>query len=254
MAVRELDGVDDEIVMSVGALSGITYGTVGILTNRLASSRGDTLIRFHSSTSDYTNRLNLEWTGFNDILFETSAGASAGYGTDTGWCLLVARKATGSATPRVSVYKYATSSWSHFNLGSSIADATSPGAGGSARFRGPFGSLANLRVAVRGVWSNALPWSADTTGDTALQSSGLKDTLQKWVDATPSALWAFNQTSTAAPVTDITGGGADQSSITGTTVISGDDPPGFNFALGGATLPPRPVVAPPPSVTRASCW
>lgn len=86
-------------------------------------------------------------------------------------------------------------------------------------------------MAVRGAWVNDLPWSADASGDTALTGAGLETSLQKWVDASADALWPYNQASTGTPVDDIVGA-ADQSSLTGTTVITGDDPPGFSFSLG----------------------
>lgn len=45
-------------------------------------------------------------------------------------------------------------------------------------------------------------------------------TLQTWVDLSPAALWKLDQASTATPVPDFMRGGADQSAISGTSVVS----------------------------------
>jgi hypothetical protein len=45
-------------------------------------------------------------------------------------------------------------------------------------------------------------------------------------------MWPLNQTSVSDPVLDLVGN-ADQTAITGTSVLLGNDPPGFDFSLGG---------------------
>jgi hypothetical protein len=129
--------------------------------------------------------------------------------------------------------------WSHGAGGTAIADWTSPGASGTVRFNNASSSdWFNGKVAVRAAWSNLLPYAADTGGDAAIEAAGLEDTLQAWVDVAPSALCPFNQDAVTTPVEDITGGGGDETSRTGTAVVTGDDPPGFDFTLGG----PPPVL------------
>jgi hypothetical protein len=62
--------------------------------------------------------------------------------------------------------------------------------------------------------------------------------LIEWVDAvdavpgTPAGLWPLNQAAVSDPVVDITGDGADQSAISGTSVVA--DPPGFSWDLSTA--------------------
>lgn len=53
---------------------------------------------------------------------------------------------------------------------------------------------------------------------------------QAWFDQHPAAMWLLNQASTATPVQDVTGGGANQSALVGTTV-SVLEPPGWSYAL-----------------------
>jgi hypothetical protein len=62
------------------------------------------------------------------------------------------------------------------------------------------------------------------------------------IGSDPAALWAFNQTDIGTPVEDLTGGSADQSGVSGTSI--GEDPPGWSYALaepvtvtGAGTLP-----------------
>src|SRR5690606_14553713 len=76
------------------------------------------------------------------------------------------------------------------------------------------------------------------------EAAGLEESLQAWFDAEPDALWAFNQESVTDPVNDLTGNGADQIARTVTAVITGEDPPGFDWVdeptivgSGEATFP-----------------
>src|SRR5690606_29629507 len=80
-------------------------------------------------------------------------------------------------------------------------------------------------IAVQAVWANRVPFA----NDAAVEAAGLEESLQAWFDAEPDALWAFNQESVTDPVNDLTGNGADQIARTGTAVVTGDDPPGFDW-------------------------
>lgn len=237
MAVRELDGVDDEIQCATGGLSGLTYGTLAVLAKRMSTGTVDTIITPHTAAGTGAG-LRTEWTEFNDITLRDSAGALStvgGHGTVV-WRLLVWRKATGSATPRLSIYDYGTATWTHANGNAAIADGTAPSTTGTIRFGiGQFGGRGHYRIAAAAYWSNNVKWATDATGDLAIELAGLHTAYQKWIDATPSASWKFNQASTGTAVADSTGGGADQSAITGTTVVTGDDPTGFSFG-GAATV------------------
>jgi hypothetical protein len=155
------------------------------------------------------------------------------------WYLIVARKVTGTAAPRFSIRDMSTGIWSHGVGGTALADWTAPGASGTVRFNNANSSdWFNGRVAVRAAWSNSLPWSADTTGDAAIEAAGLHTAAQNWLDNSPDAMWRFNQAEVTTTVEDDTGGGADQTAIAGTTVVTGDDPPDFDFSLGGAPAAP----------------
>jgi hypothetical protein len=231
VAVREFDGIDDYIETATGALATSTFGTFAALVKRGGTGAWHTFLAFHDSGGTALNQFAYE---SSDLTALWSAGTTrtgpAAIGT-ADWGLVVVRKTSGTATARFSLYNFTTAAWVHGNASGTNVDWTSPGTGGTVRTRWQTGDLLRGRLAVRGAW-NTVKWAADTTGDAAIEAAGLETSLQNWHDATPDAGWAFNQDSVTTAVEDWTGGGANQSSLTGTTVVTGDDPPGFSFDLG----------------------
>jgi hypothetical protein len=237
--VREFNGTSDTLDRATGALSGMTHGTVA------------SIFRTDDVTVDYQDQFSFHNSGgsFLWAALNIHAGTSAiawftntdGIGPDisTGtWYLVVTRKATGTAPVRFSLYNYTSTTWTHANSvdtgGSavSLANGTSPGASGTIRFEfQDTSSYFDGRVAVQAAWANAVHWSADSTGDAAIEAAGLESALQAWSDESPDALWAFNQASTGTAVDDLTGGGADQAAINGTTVVTIDGPDPFDWSL-----------------------
>lgn len=72
-------------------------------------------------------------------------------------------------------------------------------------------------------------WWKRALSDVELEN-GLRDSLQAWSDIAPDGLWALDQID-LDPVIDLTGNGADQIAVVGTTVADApeDQPPGFDF-------------------------
>jgi hypothetical protein len=174
--------------------------------------------------------------GANVLQMWSTGGSNSSFTVTSGvWYLAFSRKATGTATPRFSLLNMGTGVWTHGDGGAAIGNWTAPGTSGTLRFNFQNSDdWFNGRIAVRAGWSNSLPYSADTTGDAAIEAAGLEDSLQAWVDAAPSALWAFNQAAVTTAVEDLsTTGTADEVSRVGTAVVTTDDPPGFSFSLGG---------------------
>lgn len=242
MAVREFNGTTDNLIQGVGSATSMTFGTVAMLLKFSTVTSFRSLFQFHNSSGAFVFA-PLDFTNFGTFSTFYSTGSDTGFSASAGiWYLMVIRKATGTSTPRYSLYNYTAASWTHGNsTGGAEADATATGAGGRSgfSFQGTddfFGG----RVAARAAWANTLPWTADASGDTALAASGLKDAASSWLSNSPSVFWLYNQASTATSVDDVsTGGTGTQISITGTTVIADgvDDPPGFNFALTGTAAP-----------------
>ena len=241
MAVREFNGTSDDLVQNLGAATSQTFGTAAMLLKFSTVTSFRSLLQFNDSTYTFVSA-PLDFTNFGTFSTFYSTGSDTGFSASTGiWYLVVIRKATGTATPRYSIYNYNTSSWTHGNsAGGAEANGTATGAGGRSGFAFQGGSdFFGGRVAMRAAWSNSLPWTADASGDSALVAAGLHTSAANWVSNNPSVCWKYDQASTATAVPDISSGGTGtQISITGTTVINGDDPPGFDFSLGAAAAPP----------------
>lgn len=234
MAVRAFSGATgDDIICATGNLAGMQYGTVAAIVKRSVTSNYRPVFNPHDESGTALGSV-LVWRTNNTLAWfkdPSRSGGTSSLAVNT-WYLFVARKPQGNAAARFSLYNFSTATWVHEIGGATIGDWATPGAGGSIRFTYP-GEPDNLdgTIAVRAAWANTLAWSAGAAGDTALEAAGLESSLLSWVAAAPSALWSFNQEAVTTPVVDLTGGGANQTAITGTSVITTDDPPGFDFSL-----------------------
>src|SRR5690606_4993858 len=228
MAVRQFDGVDDDIRHTVGsALADMAYGTFAALIKPQAPLDDyGTILSLVTSG----NVLRVQWyydatTSWSDLYVpsRTTAVDLPNYGNQ--WVLLVARKASGSVPVTYSLYRFNQVQWTH-SSSSNFANWPSPGTNGQVRRSDSAGEL-HFRglIAVQAVWANRVPFA----NNTAVQNAGLHQSLEAWFDAEPDALWAFNQESVTDLVNDLTGNGADQIARTGTAVVIGDDPPGFDW-------------------------
>lgn len=238
MTVREFNGTTDLLVTDVGAAAGMTYGTWAAIVkfSDLSTFRG--IAYAHDSGGAYKGAFgttNFSRFSLNDGSTDTNLGSVT---LATGvWYLCVVRKAAGSAvTPRFSVYNFTTSVWTHGAGSAALNDFVAPGVGGTHQFayQGGSASIFAGRVAARAHWSNSLPWTSDAAGDSDIEAAGLEVVASSWVAADPSVFQLFNQAATSDPVQDLSATGtADQVSIVGTTVVTTDDPPGFDFSLTG---------------------
>jgi hypothetical protein len=159
-----------------------------------------------------------------------------------GWVLIATGKATGTATPRAHKYRYDTNAWTHENHFDGIANSTAPGSDGTVRFGEMAASSFFIGdMLLLGLWNYKL---SDAEVET------LPFTLQAWLttQTPPVGLWLLDQSATTQNVIDITGGGANQSLLTGTAVAT-NHPPVFN-RYGGILLAQRPQVA----VTSAASY
>lgn len=246
MAVRNFNGTSDQLTCAVGGMSGMTYGTAAALVKFSDITDFRAVGYLHTSGGTYV-AAPLYLTNTDSFALNDNTGDSVGSAASVSvWYLAVVRKTTGTTTPRFSVYNYSTTTWTHTAGSTTRSDWTAPGAGGNVQFsyQAGAGDFFASRIAARAYWANTLPWTADASGDTAIQSANLHTTAASWLSNNPSAFWLFNQASTGTSVDDLsTTGTADQSSITGTTVVNGDDPPGFDFALTAVSPPPVAVQA-----------
>jgi hypothetical protein len=241
VTVREFNGTSDRLATDVGAASGMTYGTWAAIVqfSDLSTFRG--IAYAHDSGGSYKGAFgttNFSRFSINDGSTDCNFPAFV-LGTGV-WYLCVVRKATGAGvTPRFSVYNFGTSAWTHGDGNAAINDFVAPGAGGTHQFayQGGAASIFAGRVAARAHWSNVLPWTSDAAGDSAIEAAGLHTAAANWAANNPSVFHLFDQASNSDPVLDLSSGGTgDQVSIVGTTVITGDDPPGFVFSSAPTDL------------------
>lgn len=236
MAVRAFNGSSDLINTATGALATGTFGTQAVIVKRGGTGNWHTFLALHNSGGSALTQFayqdgNLTAWWIDGVTVTGPAAIST-----ADWGLLVVRKATSTATPRFSLYNFSTDTWVHANASGTRPNWPAPGTGGTVRVEWEGFDRLNGRLAARAAW-NSLPWAADASGDAALEAAGLEVSAANWLAASPSAMWLFNQAAVTDPVLDETGNGADQTSRTGTTVVNGDDPPGFSFDLtAGVTV------------------
>lgn len=155
---------------------------------------------------------------------ETDLGGGPAYPTSA-WFWLVITKATGSVKPRWHLQNVTTSgAWSHSDGASNVGDvgatATEIILGG--QFSGGAGSTLRGSVAVAAAWTSELN-DGQVEAACTLSAADL-------LAASPGWMVRLNQASTATSVTDDTGGGGNQASISG-TAVDADEPPGFDYSL-----------------------
>lgn len=147
------------------------------------------------------------------------------------WWWLAVTKAAGNVAPRWHLRNVTTGgAWTHANGTTAVTDGTGPvdtivvgnlTAAGANDWRGLIAAVA--------VFGSALS-DAQIEGACTLAAADL---------ATAGPAWGtvFDQSSTATAAVDFTGGGGNQTAISGTSV-SADDPPGWSY-----TVPPPSVNA-----------
>jgi hypothetical protein len=218
MAVRQFDAANAGW-QSLGAFEAIAAGahSVVAIVKPLASASGTHWLTFDQGTfSD---------GGSGRIAYFTSTEDSrAGAGVSVGdWQVLGMSKAAGTHFPRCHRKLLSGGSWTHVDgTGSQITTKT-PAVG---EFKiCPFTSAL---VGVIAIFDTEL-------SDADFEAIAAIGTTQLLVDLGAIHVWRFNQASTATAVQDDVGA-AHQTSIGASTVVTGDDPPGWAFDV--TVIPP----------------
>lgn len=220
---RQFDGVDDVIVFAAGSIAPVDGGpfTLAMLYNATAVKAGG-LIWTRNAGGTQVWQAN-PFSDGNIYLTIGGSFRSTTYTAADGWTLLVFTKANGVATPRVHKYHYDAPGWSHADMSGTLPDSTDNPI--TEWQVGKFNNVSDFfegQIGAMAVWDVAL---SDGNVET------LNPNLGAWMDLNPVMCCPFNQASTATPVTDITGNGADQTAITGTTV-SASEPTGWSYSTG----------------------
>lgn len=240
MAVRQFASTD-LIETDPGNISG-TPGSLtmaSLMKHTDASAGGNWMIPSVNNAGDdqtftfyfASNAIHLWVNNTGGILNTTVTG-----GSGAGWAIYVVTKTSGTSVARGHRFSLG-GSWVHTNSATTSAHTS------NVVSQMIFGSSSHgagnaNRMAVAAMWDNV----ALSDPQVEELAAGLQTT--DWLansGGAPGALWEFNQSVVTNPVEDLTGGGANQKTRTGTTVVNGDDPPGWTFGL----------VPPPPPVTDA---
>ncbi|GAA2327523.1 hypothetical protein [Dactylosporangium salmoneum] len=211
---------DSIIIEAAGGAAGLGSGAHTILAYINVAGSGTGVIQLRAGTTPVRSLLSDSGKFFADGDF------TGGPTSETGvWAIVGYSKAAGSATIRWHYWSPTTGTWAHSN-GSVLGD---PGAAIDNIWLGKAYNRGNFTGAAIGVWAAALTdMQVEAAGHTALQD---------WYDLNPAALWAFNQAADTDLVLDLTGGGADQTSIVNTSPAVGTDPPGWSYTISsGITL------------------
>jgi len=210
---RTFNGTTDNLRTALGAINGtVTAVTFAAIIRRGANGAWHSVMELVDSGG--SNILALELSAGNAIDFNANmaSGSASSFTVQTtdGQVLLAVTKATGTVTPRMHKYVYSSDTWTH--------------SAGSLTVANPSGTAASVRFAqwettdfYQGDLVAAGMWNRDLT-DTEVEQLAMS--LTGWHAVTPAALWVFDQQATGQTVPDLTGGGANQNAITGTTVAS----------------------------------
>jgi hypothetical protein len=143
------------------------------------------------------------------------------------WQFIRVSHPAGTSTPRFSCKQLGTGSWTHVGAGTThpdvagVVDQVIIGAGAA---NGGFAQDAEI------AWAALLPDLADVD----VEAIEAELSSQFLYDLGAVDLWNLNQAATTTAVADLAGPAA-QSSVKGTSVVTGDDPPGWDFTV---TVPP----------------
>lgn len=210
----------DSLTVSAGGAAGSTSAHTLVALMQISASNASAAQGLASSSQVWA------------LLFDSSKpfgdgdfGSGGPTLTHSTWYVVAVGKASGSQHYQYHAAPISTGVWSHVDGGFSVGD----GSGGTTSIK--FGVTTNTTGG--NVTLAAVAEYAVNLSDAAVEALGVT-AMDDWLAASPRAAWQFNQASTSDSVTDLTAGGADQSAISGTTVVS--DPPGWTYHSAGVEV------------------
>ena len=217
---RRFDGIDDQITFAIGNLASIPTAAFswGCLWSPLSNHRGG--LNVLDQAGSHQVGCN-PFDGAGHLFFSVNGSVDAGdYLADlTLWRQDWLTKPAGNGVQvRHHRYRYSTGLWVHADLG-----AVNVGGAADTMIIGLFnaGQFLHADLGVQAYYNI-------DHSDATIENSTVVTRLSGWAGlASIRGLWAFNQNPVSA-VQDLTGGGANQSAIVGTTVAPAD-PPGFLY-------------------------
>lgn len=246
--IRHFDGAADWIDLALGNLdfafgpgtiawiglhtevNGVDQGVFGMDVEDGDPVWSLFFVHYNGTGTGNENRIAL----YNGLSVQPSHGPQVAAADGVVCC--ASSKPTGDAVIRTYLYNYGTETGAHTDGIDSVSNPLIPSimarigddANGADPFTGDLLIVGLWDVVLSDVEKEALPLSIDA-----------------WTAVTPRGLWLLNQASTSDPVIDLTGGGADQTAISGTSVGSSAFPPDEFFGAA----PSAPTNTVPPAVT-----
>lgn len=214
---RTFNGTTERISAALGAMGGTFFGTLAAII-RTTGTGGQGIIAYPGTT----DRLGINLVAVSNLVSArignglVTAPTIAALTTD-GWVLVAWSKPTGTSTVRFHKYVFATGVWTHENGGTNADTA--------AITSGPtIGSIAGAsffagEIAMAGIWR------ANALSDAQIES--LVGSLMAWWQLPPTTLWPLDQDPVSQLMPDMTGGGANQTAIIGTSVGTNSCPFGY---------------------------
>jgi hypothetical protein len=215
---RNFAGTGDSIGCAIGGCN-LGYGTFAAILTRPVDTALTAVIGVQTSGS--TNRMRLQINATDEL--RMTHGSAVDSPTirvlaADGWVFVAAGKGTGTTTPRFHEYVYSTNTWIHEDGGATSADATVPGSDGFVRLGQNAGAAQSLQgdLLIAGYYAGTL---------TDAQIESMAFSLSAWLSAPNLAgLWLLDQSLTTQNVIDLTGNGANQTTLVGTAVATNHPP------------------------------
>jgi hypothetical protein len=186
----------------------------------------------HSSTS--VPQVAIEFDGTNHLELNENNGAASRTSTatvssTTDWYLVAATKAAGTVTPKLHTKNLTTGAWAHDSGAGTLANAPTA-TGGTIRV-GEWNDNDDLNANVAVIGG----WAAELT-DLAVEALLTNLRTSDWTGHATAPAYVHELTSTTT-IPDLMGNGATLNIVSGTTLDTSNDPPGWNFNGTSRTAP-----------------
>jgi hypothetical protein len=235
MATLRFSAANDEVRFDLPAAVDLTGAfTFAILVMPRVTGVWQALIGHHNSGG--TVALGTERSAGNRLEVDSGSGATSRTSTTTitttnKWWLLAVTKAAGTATPRAHLKNITDgSAWVHEAMSGTMGNPSSA-SGGTIRV-GEWADSDDLdgNVAVIGAWAAALADSG--AGSVEDLAANLK--TSDWTTHSTLPKYVHELTSNTS-IPDLMGNGATLNVVNGTTIDTGNDPPGWTFDGAGSS-------------------
>lgn len=215
---RNFDAIDDVIFLSLGATGGV-WGPGSVATILRWVDPGTAAVIFQigaaSGGSRFSFGLNSATGTMNCTPGSTTVSSITAVAVNNEWCFLAATKATGAVAPRFHMYRYSTNTWIHENGGATANNTSSISVAGRIGNHTAVNLEYGGDIAVLGYYGIVL---------SDAQVEAMAYSLLPWVIPGAKGIWLLDQATTSQKVIDISGGGAGEGAITGTTVSTSNVP------------------------------